>query len=505
MEIDWQRRAIAAEKTVEVLKRKVLELYAGDATQFQRQVRRAERREEEARRRRELTEVRALELKRHNERLEQVVADRTRDLRVILDNVTCGFLVVNRDGSVREGYTASCERLLGTERVAGRAIAELLGIAGTSAVEWMVLGFEQFFLDVLPDFVCLAQIQTLFPIGESTLQVEWMPLRSEAGEPEAVLLTLTDVTQRLEAERMARENGRLLTILGQRATFLSCVGDARELLRAAREAIDGRDVEFVKRALHTVKGNAGAYDLYEVVAAAHEAEAAPRITCAEIDRVEGALRAFVTEHESLLDFRYEEAEATFAVSETELNRLLRLASGPTRADVERWTARVVLKRLDHVLGPIDSYVTNLAQRFGKAVDLDVRGADIMIDSYRLKPVLNNLNHLLRNAVVHGIEPMDERGDKPARGAIEIVASETSAEWLLAVTDDGSGIDRDALLRRAAEMGLVEAAEVEGLRGDASLQLIFLDGLSTTSNVTDASGRGVGLSAVRSGEIGRAHV
>src|SRR4051812_48071155 len=97
MSDDIQRRAEAAERTVEVLKRKVLDLYNGRGSSLQRQLESARRREEENRRKRAIFEVRANELKRYSETLEAEVARRTEAIQVILDNVTFGFLVVNRE------------------------------------------------------------------------------------------------------------------------------------------------------------------------------------------------------------------------------------------------------------------------------------------------------------------------------------------------------------------------------------------------------------------------
>jgi signal transduction histidine kinase len=497
MDTDWKQRAESAEKTVEVLKRRVLALYAGDATSFQRQLRRAERRQEDARRKRELTEMRAAELKRHSEELEREVAARTRDIRVILDNVMSGFLIVGPDRIVRSGYTASCARLLGTTHVAGAPIEQLLRMTDTALMELVALGFEQFFEDVLPDTVCLEQIPVVYTIGKTTLHVEWRPLRSVVGTPEAVLLSITDVSKQLEAERDARENKRLVRIVGQRETFRTCVGDARELLRAAMDASEAGDDVFVRRALHTVKGNAGAYDLEDVVRVCHQAESLRSVGGDDVAAVEHALRQFVDRHGKVLDFRYDEVETTFPVTETHLNGLMKMsATRPEPADIARWTARVVLKPIDHVLGPVESFVSNTAQRFGKAVGFEVLGGETVVDSYLLKPVVNNLCHLLRNAVAHGVEPVDERGVKPERALVRIVVSETDRDWTIRVSDDGRGIDTRALVAKAVERGAISAQEAAALSPYARCELAFIDGVSTATEVTEVSGRGVGMAAVR---------
>jgi len=95
MSTDFERRAVAAEKTVDVLKIKVVELYNGDTSAMHRQVEAAKHREAENKKKRELAEIRAGELAKYSQTLEAEVARRTEAIKTILDNVTFGFLVVN--------------------------------------------------------------------------------------------------------------------------------------------------------------------------------------------------------------------------------------------------------------------------------------------------------------------------------------------------------------------------------------------------------------------------
>lgn len=128
-------QAEAAERTVEVLKRKVIELYNGGGSSLQKQLESARRREEENRRKREIVELRAKELKRYSETLEVEVARRTEAIKTILDNVTFGFLVVNRDLVVQPSFTRSCHRFFGTETVSGEPLCDLLGLTGRARQE----------------------------------------------------------------------------------------------------------------------------------------------------------------------------------------------------------------------------------------------------------------------------------------------------------------------------------------------------------------------------------
>ncbi len=144
-------------------------------------------------------------------------------------------------------------------------------------------------------------------------------------------------------------------------------------------------------------------------------------------------------------------------------------------------------------------VRDLARQTGHQVAFRVEGKEIELDRAILDDIADPLVHLLRNAVDHGIEPPEERvaNGKPAEGQLVLAAAREQASVAIRVTDDGRGIDRAKVLRRAQALGLV-ADEVEQLSDDETLaHLIALAGFSTAEQVTDLSGRGVGIDAVTS--------
>jgi len=133
----------------------------------------------------------------------------------------------------------------------------------------------------------------------------------------------------------------------------------------------------------------------------------------------------------------------------------------------------------------------------KEVRLEIRGADTELDKLIVEELVDPLMHVVRNAFDHAIEPVAEReaAGKPAEGCIQVVASQRGNDVLISVSDDGRGIDVEKVRRRAIEVGLV-SEETELGRSDI-LDLIFHPGLSTREEVTETSGRGVGMDVVRS--------
>jgi two-component system chemotaxis sensor kinase CheA len=139
-------------------------------------------------------------------------------------------------------------------------------------------------------------------------------------------------------------------------------------------------------------------------------------------------------------------------------------------------------------------VRDLARTQNKKIRWDVRGGDTELDRGVLNQLSDSLLHLVRNAVDHGIESPAEReaAGKPAEGTIRLHAMQLGSEVIIAVTDDGRGIDVDAVRAQATKRGV----DTDGMTEEEVLRLTMHSGLSTTSFVTDVSGRGVGLDVVR---------
>ena len=142
-------------------------------------------------------------------------------------------------------------------------------------------------------------------------------------------------------------------------------------------------------------------------------------------------------------------------------------------------------------------VRDIAHDLGKDVHFTMEGRDIALDRSLLDAIGDPIMHLLRNALDHGVEDADTRraAGKPASGALILRAARDRAAVVIQVQDDGRGIDRDVVLRRAREQGLVDE-RVTTLTDDALLPLIAHPGFSTATSVTSLSGRGVGVDVVK---------
>ncbi|HEU5323290.1 MAG TPA: chemotaxis protein CheA, partial [Methylomirabilota bacterium] len=140
-------------------------------------------------------------------------------------------------------------------------------------------------------------------------------------------------------------------------------------------------------------------------------------------------------------------------------------------------------------------VRDLAQAGGKDVVLEMRGEDTELDKSVIEQISDPLIHLVRNAVDHGIETPEARREagKPETGRIALRAWQQGGNIYLEITDDGGGLDRERILAKAVEHGLLAAGDTPS--DDEILALIFRPGFSTAERVSEVSGRGVGMDVV----------
>ncbi|MED3663995.1 chemotaxis protein CheA [Geobacillus stearothermophilus] len=144
-------------------------------------------------------------------------------------------------------------------------------------------------------------------------------------------------------------------------------------------------------------------------------------------------------------------------------------------------------------------VRQLARELGKKVRLDVIGAETELDRTVIDEIGDPLVHLLRNALDHGIEAPDVRAarGKPEEGTIQLRAYHSGNHVFIEIEDDGAGISREKVLKKAINRGIVSPEAAEHLTDEQVYELIFAPGFSTADHISDISGRGVGLDVVKS--------
>ena len=307
---------------------------------------------------------------------------------------------------------------------------------------------------------------------------------------------------------------------------LQRLGDG--LLRLEKEPGDIATLEEVFREAHSLKGSARMLGLEEIEALAHKLEdtfgAAKKgetaLTpekidplCKELDAIRQLVKEALSEGQ-LEDFRIDTVRVgtdKLDVLMTEIGELkvmlnqLRGARGEEVSKIDLVADKldsgireIRLLPLSLVFDLFPMMVRDLAREKGKEIELSIEGKETTVDKRILEEMKDPLMHLLRNAVGHGIEAPEERErlGKPRAGKIRLKAYQTAINIIIEIEDDGRGLDPAVIRRAALESHICSEEEFAALNPSQVRSLIFASGFSTSSAVSEVSGRGVGLDVVK---------
>jgi two-component system chemotaxis sensor kinase CheA len=157
-----------------------------------------------------------------------------------------------------------------------------------------------------------------------------------------------------------------------------------------------------------------------------------------------------------------------------------------------------MRPVNAVWSAIPRLVRDTALACGKQVNVHMEGEDTELDKTVLEAIKDPLTHCVRNSVDHGIEAPDDRvvSGKPPEGTLSLRASHENGNVIIEISDDGAGINLERVREKALENGLVTISQLETMNDRAIAELIFAPGFSTAAEVTNVSGRGVGMDVVR---------
>lgn len=229
--------------------------------------------------------------------------------------------------------------------------------------------------------------------------------------------------------------------------------------------------------------------------AQREASAESSSVRVSIDKIDGLINLVgeLVITQSMLDtFREGEIDAArMAVLEHGLAQLAR----HTR-ELQESVMGIRMLPIASVFNRFPRMVRDISQKLGKQVKLELIGEQTELDKTVLEKIGDPMVHLVRNAIDHGLETPDKRraAGKGDTGTLTLSASHRGGSIVVEVSDDGAGLNRDAIVAKAVQRGLIASAE--GMSDDAVAELIFQPGFSTAAVTTDLSGRGVGMDVVR---------
>jgi len=214
-----------------------------------------------------------------------------------------------------------------------------------------------------------------------------------------------------------------------------------------------------------------------------------RVDMAKLDKMFDLMGELITAEAMVIHNPEVQGIESFNTAAVYLNKITR--------EMQEITMSVRMIPLDGLFNKMNRLVRDLSRRFGKKVDLSISGQDTEMDRNIIEQISDPLIHIIRNSIDHGIETVEERraAGKPDTGRISLSAKYEGNEIWITVEDDGRGLNRDRIINKAREKGLIKP-DAELQSDDDVWQLLFQPGFSTAEKVSEISGRGVGMDVVK---------
>lgn len=482
------------------------------------------------------------QLEKHAASLEDTVAQRTQELdqrnrsmRLVLDTMRQAMMTVDMYGNLSSEKSAAAVAWLGEypkQNDAGQPVPENL----LSWIEqydpnftaWFAIGLEQLRDGFMPADVVISQMPQRMRVGERTLSIAYEPIyqvgtnpienqaenqaenqvenqvenQAENQQLVQVLVVLDDITEKLEYERNEAEQKDLLRVLEaiakDRRGFSNFIKESDTIVKTLVEQ-DNVPRNVAARLIHTLKGNCAIFGLNRMAKFCHDVE-----EC--LKEQEDTMNTLTEEIRTLMSSQWEQTKEKIQqvlgeqnrnvveINKQEYERMLQLAAhdDTSKREVYETLASWLLDPVQNRLERLAENAQAVAERLGKAhLQITVDAHHLRTDAETWAPVWSACVHLVRNAVDHGIEHADVRQQKgkSTSGQLRIAAFVEAEQFVVRFADDGAGIDWEKIGKKAKELRLPFMTPEDRVRA------LLHDGVSSKDDVTDVSGRGVGMGAL----------
>lgn len=468
--------------------------------------------------------------------LDLKVKEKTRDISLILEHIPSGLITFNMGGKVGKEYSAITKEFLGVDP-SDKQVEEVIYTSKGKSKEFRDV------MEMLPDCpMPFEDSMMLAPTGEIMkhgdkaydLEYSYVPIYKEGtnNEYEKIMLIAKDVTEEraLEAEMKFKEHQTefILKVLKSKEGYINflkecnrCIKDLNDL---SSKILDGKPEEVVFaafRSAHTIKGNSSAFGIIELRDSSNDLEgvlmkgrdgevSVDQVFSKETKKLIQALQEVFKKHikdtESLFGEKFDpnaNVQKEFTVSESKIDQILmtlqHVGDKELSLKLNHLINEIKLKPIQVFLEPFIDQVSLLAEKLEKQIHpLEIKGGDILVDTDNLRAFFAAFVHMIRNSVDHGIESVDKRSkaNKSDFATISIGVSSDEKNLCIEVSDDGGGINSDVVGNLAVEKGIVTKEQLQKMETKEIQLLIFSPGFSTKQEVTNTSGRGVGMDAVK---------
>lgn len=424
-------------------------------------------------------------------------ADSSKNLKRVLDSMEQGFLTVDAKGRMSEERSTALQSLMGMTPSSGLFV-DLVRNFNPDAADEIGTGLEDVFADIMPIETTIDQLPSRLIANRRTLEISYSPVY-EVEQLTNLAVVVSDITAVVEREEMEAENREMMVIIDgitkDKVGFIEFMDEAESLVVALREK-SREDLVLLKRRIHTLKSTTATFGLNRVSEACHEIEKEIEESseCPEGRLWTELFGCWASARGKLRRLLANETKC-ITVDDQEFTTVLQaVLDGHSKDNLAVRLASWNLEQTKERLVRVKDQARQLAAKLGKGkVQVVTKDHGLKTETAAWSSFWSSLAHVVRNAVDHGLEtPKDRKAQgKTSNGLLTVQTFIDDDQFVISIADDGRGINWENVRTAAEERGLPSSSQTD------LLEALFADGVSTETEVTATSGRGVGMAAVRS--------
>lgn len=462
--------------------------------------------------------------------LERVVNNRTQAVKNLLDNIGQGLLTFGSDLVVHQDYSSECQRILGAE-IDNKIFSQLIYPDDKDEAQFVEQIFEEVFncREVYRTKVFISLLPKEIKLDNKFVSLDYKLVDNIYTPMEkAIMVIMTEITEKKLLENKLKEDEGIMSMVanvaGNFSSFLECIKEFQYFYGSKlHEILESKQTVAeiyanVYREIHTFKGSFSQFGMQSSVEQLHSMESALSYISGMLDNFNRKdICAFIYSFD-ILDFLNRDMEILreklgshffslgemIYVDKSKLiqleNEVISICSPVECKSLLPLIRKLKYKSLKEMLSNYPNYTVKLAERLEKPINLfSIEGDDILVDSDKYNGFVKSLVHVFRNSVDHGLESMEARIEKGKAeiGNVNCSISVDNLNLKISIEDDGSGVDFEQIRNKAVDYGLFKNESAAQMNNDQLIELIFKDNFSTKNTITELSGRGMGLYAVKS--------
>ena len=449
-------------------------------------------------------------------------------IRHLLDNVGQGLLTFGKDLIVHQDYSFECQRIMG-ESIGNKPFPSLIYSANKEEALFVEKTLREIFNcnEVHRANVFMSLMPEEIELNNKYISLQYKLIDNiYAPSEKAIMVIMTEVTEKRLLEKRVKEAAGIMSMVanvaGNFSSFLECVREFQYFYGSKlHEIFENKSVNgiyaSVYREIHTFKGSFSQLGMQSSVEKLHALETALSDVGSRLDkysRKELGMFIYSFEIHDILDkdmdILQEKLGSHFLslgdmvyIDKTKLlqieNEIINICSPVECKALLPLIRKLRYKSLKEMLSNYPNYTYKLAERLKKPINaFSIEGNDLLVDNEKCYGFIKSLGHVFRNSVDHGLESTKKRLElgKPELGNIKCSINLDKGNIKINIEDDGRGICFDQIKRKAVEHGLFSAEAVELLQNKQLINLLFIENFSTKDVITELSGRGMGLSAIK---------